>query len=285
MRNLTMQLLNGLTFAGLLFMVASGFTLVFGLMRIVNLAHGTFFLLGAYVGLTVQRATGNWYLAILAGAVVVGVLSLVIQLGLLRRVQGDDNLETLLTLGIGFIIADAVLAIWGGMPQLLRAAPEIARPIVLGNIVYPGTRLFVLAVAVTQGVLLYLLLARTQLGRTIRAGVDNRLMVSALGININFVFSSVFLLAGVLVGLSGVIGGSYIAFQSGTDMFILTYAIVVVIMGGMGSLGGAALGALAVGLTDSFSKAYAPQFSMLLVFFLLGLVLTFRPQGFFGRER
>lgn len=285
MQNLTMQLLNGLTLAGLLFMVASGFTLVFGLMRIVNLAHGTFYLLGAYVGLSVQRATGSWYVAIVAGALVVGAISLVVQFGLLRRVQGDDNLEALLTLGIGFIVADAVLAVWGGMPQLVRAAPEIARPVAIGNIIYPGTRLFVLGVALTQGLLLYLLLARTQLGRMIRAGVDNRMMVSALGININFVFSSVFLLAGLLVGMSGVIGGSYLAFQSGTDMWILTYAIVVVIMGGMGSLGGAALGAVAVGLTDSFSKAYAPQFSVMLVFLLLGLVLAFRPQGFFGRER
>jgi branched-chain amino acid transport system permease protein len=285
MRNLTLQLLNGMTFAGLLFMVASGFTLVFGLMRIVNLAHGAFFLLGAYVGISVQRQTGSWYLAILAGAVVVGVLSLIVQLGLMRRVQGDDKLETLLTLGIGFIIADAILALWGGMPQSIRAAPEIARPIDLGSVVYPGTRLFVLGVAVTQGVVLWLLLARTQLGRMIRAGVDNRVMVSALGININLVFTSVFLLAGLLVGLSGVIGGSVLAFQPGTDMFILTYAIVVVIMGGMGSLGGAALGAVAVGLTDSFTKAYVPQLSMLVIFVLLSVVLAFRPQGFFGRER
>jgi branched-chain amino acid transport system permease protein len=285
MRNLTLQLLNGLTFGGLLFMVASGFTLVFGLMRIVNLAHGAFFLLGAYVGISVQRMTGNWYLAIVAGAVLVGVLSLIVQLGLMRRVQGDDKLETLLTLGIGFIIADAILAIWGGMPQSIRAVPEIARPVALGNIVYPGTRLFVLGVAVTQGVVLWLLLARTQLGRMIRAGVDHRVMVSALGININLVFTSVFLLAGVLVGLSGVIGGSVLAFQPGTDMFILTYAIVVVIMGGMGSLGGAALGAVAVGLTDSFTKAYFPQLSMLVIFVLLSVVLAFRPQGFFGRER
>lgn len=285
MPNLTMQLLNGLTFAGLLFMVASGFTLVFGLMRIVNLAHGAFFLLAAYVGLSVQRYTGSWYLGIVGGALLVGVLALVIQLGLLRRVQGDDNLEALLTLGIGFIVADAVLALWGGMPQSIRAAPEISRPIALGNIVYPGTRLFVLSIAVMQGVLLWLLLTRTQLGRMIRAGVDNRVMVSSLGININLVFSSVFFLAGLLVGMSGVIGGSYLAFQPGTDMFILTYAIVVVIMGGMGSLGGAALGALVVGLADSFSKAYVPQMSMLIIFVLLGAVLAFRPQGFFGRER
>jgi branched-chain amino acid transport system permease protein len=199
-------------------------------------------------------------------------------------VQGDDLRETLLTLGLSFVIGDLLLACYGGLPQTLSAPPSIAKPVDIGFMLYPGIRLFVFKVAVLQGLFLWALLKFTRFGCIIRAGVDNRRMVSALGVNIDRVFAAVFLLAGFITGISGVIGGSYIVFAPGQDMFVLTYALIVVIIGGLGSLPGTAVGALAVGLIDSFAKVLAPQFTMFVLFGTLMLVLAFRPYGLFGKE-
>jgi branched-chain amino acid transport system permease protein len=282
---LAVQILNGVTYGALLFLFASGFTFIFGLMRVVNMAHGAFYLLGAYVGLTVYGLTKNWILAIAGALVVIGLLAGLIQVTMLRRIQGEDMREALLTLGLGMIITDLVLAIWGGMPQFIPAPSAIAQPLVFGEITYPSFRLFVLGIAIVEGLGFWFLLNKTQIGRIIRAGVDDRNMVSALGININRVFTLVFILGGLLVGFSGAIGGSYFAFSQGTEFTVLTYALVVVIMGGMGSVAGSALGALIVGLLDSFGKTYALPFTMLIIFGSLMLVLAFRPQGLLGRER
>lgn len=278
-----LQLLNGLTYAGLLFVISSGFTLIFGLMRVVNMSHGAFYLLGAYLGYSVQRQTGNWVLAVIGGTVSVGLAALVLQ-QLLRRVEGDLP-QTLLTLGGALTIGDLCLWIWGGLPMTLKAPPQLKTLIDFGIIRYPGFRLFVLFVALVIGAGLWLMLYRTQLGRIIRAGVDNRAMVSAIGINIDRIFVLVFVFGGLLIGFSGTIGGSYLAFGSGTDFDILTYALVVVIMGGMGSLAGSAIGALIVGLVDSFGRTYMAGVSIFLLSGTLLVVLAFRPQGLFGRSQ
>ena len=278
-----LQLLNGLTYAGLLFVIASGFTLIFGLMRVVNMSHGAFYLLGAYIGYSVQRQTGNWVLAVIAGTLSVGIAALVLQ-WLVQRVEGDLP-QTLLTLGGALMIGDLCLWVWGGLPMTLKAPQQLKTLVDFGIIQYPGFRLFVLFVAVVVGAGLWYMLYRTQLGRIIRAGVDNRAMVSALGINIDRLFVLVFVLGGLLIGFSGTIGGSYLAFGSGTDFDILTYALVVVIMGGMGSLGGSAIGALIVGLVDSFGRTYMAGVSIFLLSGTLLVVLAFRPQGLFGRAQ
>jgi branched-chain amino acid transport system permease protein len=252
-------------------------------MRVVNMSHGVFYLLGAYVGYSVQSATGSWFLAILGGTAAVGVGALALQ-WLVRWVEGDLP-QTLLTLGVALIVGDVSLWVWGGLPIVLKAPPALRQPISAGDFTYPGFRLFVLLVAVLVGIGLWLLLYRTQLGRTIRAGVDNRAMVSALGINIDRIFVLVFLLGGLLIGFSGTIGGSYLAFGPGTDFEILTYALVVVIMGGMGSLGGSAIGALIVGLVDSFGRTYLAGAAIFLLSGTLIVVLGFRPQGLFGRPQ
>lgn len=283
--NLAMIAMNGITYAGLLFMSASGFTLVFGLMRIVNMAHGIFYLLSAYLGLMIYRVTGNWWLCLIGSSLLVSCCALIMQITLLRKVQGDDQRETLLTLGISFIVGDLLLAFFGGMPQRLTAPAIFSTPVNLGFLTYPGIRLFVLWVSILIGLFLWSLLKFTQLGRIIRAGVDDRDMVSALGINIDFAFIMVFMLAGFLTGLSGVIGGSYLVFAPGEDIHVLTYSLIVVILGGRGSLGGVALGALVVGLIDSFSKTLSPAFTMFFLFGTLMLVLAFRPYGLLGKER
>jgi len=286
MNNVGIILLNGLTYAGLLFMCASGLTLIFGLMRVVNMSHGIFYLCGAYVGWIVRNATGNWFLAILAGGLCVGLLAAIIKVSLFKKVLGNDLQETLLTLGLTQVIGDALLAFFGGMPQSITASKVVARVIYFGgSFRYPGTRLFILVMAIVQGLLLWLVVQKTRFGQIIRAGVDNRDMVSAMGININRVFTAVFLIGGFFAGISGVMGGSYLAFNTGTDMTILTYSLVVVIVGGMGSLGGAAMGALLVGMIDSITKSLVPNLSMVLIFGVLMMVLAFRPHGIFGKER
>lgn len=286
MRNLLTIFLNGLTYSGLLFMCASGLTLIFGLMRVVNMSHGIFYLTGAYIGLVVQKLTGNWFLAIFAGGMFVALIAVLMKLTLFKKVLGNDLRETLLTLGITFVIGDILLATFGGMPQSINASPAIAKAIFLTkSFSYPGTRLFILLVAILQGICLWLMIEKTRFGQYIRAGVDDKYMVSALGINIDNVFTIVFLIGGFLAGMSGVMGGSYLAFNSGTDMTILTYSLVVVIVGGMGSLEGAALGALLVGMLDSFTKSFIPNLTMVFIFGTLMLILAFKPNGIFGRER
>jgi branched-chain amino acid transport system permease protein len=276
------RLLNGLSFAGLLFIIASGFTLIFGLMRIVNMAHGIFFVLGAYLTWQIQNQGGNWILAVAIATVGVGIVSLLSYI-LIRHVDGDMP-QTLLTLGISTVIGDLILWIWGGLPKTINPLDTIRRPITILGFTYPGFRYFVIIVAIVIGIGLWFLLQKTQLGRIIRAGVDNRPMVSALGINIDRLFRDVFVLGGLITGFAGAIGGSYLSFGPGWDLQILTFALVVVIIGGLGSITGSAVGAIIVGLVDSFGRVYLSELAIFLLSGTLILVLAFRPHGLFGRE-
>lgn len=276
--------MNGVTYAGLLFMCASGLTLVFGLMRVVNMSHGIFYLVGAYGGLVVQQATGSWLLGILGGGVLTALIAGLLKITLFERVLGDSQRETLLTLGVNLIISDVVLAIFGGMPRNVTAPSSIRTSVDLVLFRYPLIRLIILAVAVVEGVLLFVLIRKTRMGQYIRAGVDDKAMTSALGININKVFTIVFIIGGLLAGASGVMGGTYMSFTQGFDATILTYSLVVVIIGGIGSLGGAAVGALLVGLIDSITKATVPNLSMISIFGALMLVLAFKPNGLMGKK-
>jgi branched-chain amino acid transport system permease protein len=304
-KDFVITVLNGLTAAGLYFVVASGFTLIFGLMRVVNMAHGAFFLLGGYVALTIQRhmvgqgggfglQSGqvnltHWIVPALAGTAVVAASGLVMQQLFLRWTQGQDLRQALITIAISIILADQMLAHFGGV------AEDIAWPrnfdtftnIHVAGVVYTTTRLIILGIAVAIGVLLWLWLKRTRTGMVIRAGVDDRAMVSALGINIQLTFAIAFVVGSALAGLGGVIGGSFASLAPGVDANWLLYSLVVVIIGGMGSLGGAAIGALLLGLTTNFSAAYLPSnytyYSIIFTFVLVAVVLAVRPLGLFGR--
>jgi branched-chain amino acid transport system permease protein len=282
-QNFIQQTLNGITYAGLLFLLGSGFTLIFGLMRIVNLAHGGLYLLGGYVGYTTIRVTHNFVLALLAGAISMALLGIVLERGLLRSLRGQPISELLLTMGVAFVMGDMALAIWGGDPLSVRMPGGLDRSTPLGPITYPNGRFFILAIAVAVAVLLYLLLGRTRAGAIIRAGVDNREMVSALGINIKLVFTAVFILGTFLAGLAGVLGASLLTLYPGADSEILAFALVVVIVGGLGSLKGAVVGALVVGLLDNYGKAYFPALAYFSLFAPMVLILLWRPQGLFGR--
>ena len=282
MDKIIIQLLNGFTFGGLLFIISSGFTLLFGVMQVVNMAHGMFYIVGAYIGITVQKQTGNWLLAIVVASIAVGIVAFLVE-KLVRFVKTDLS-QALLTLGIAVAIRDLCLIIWGGLPQILKEPSFTQLPIKIFGFKYPGYRLFVLVLSIFIGIVMWFMLKRTQYGRIIRAGTDNRKMVSALGINIDRTYTTVFITAGLLTGLSGAVGGTYISFGPGTDFTILTYALVVVIMGGLGSIPGAALGAIIVGLVDSFGRTYVPQLTNFLMMGSLVIVLLFRPTGLLGRK-
>jgi len=304
-KDFLITLMNGITAAGLYFIVASGFTLIFGLMRVVNMAHGAFFLFGGYVALRVQRnlvgegsvfgltssqvSLWHWILPALAGTFVVAGMGLIMQQLFLRWNQGQDLRQALITIAISIILADQMLAHFGGV------AEDIAWPrnfdtftnLRVEGIFYTTTRLVILGIAVGIGLGLWLWLKRTRTGMVIRAGVDDRAMVSALGINIQLTFAIAFTVGSGLAGLGGVIGGSFAGLAPGVDANWLLYSLVVVIIGGMGSLGGAAIGALLLGITNNFSAAYLPEaytyYSIIFTFVLVAVVLAVRPLGLFGR--
>ncbi|MGQ9667981.1 MAG: branched-chain amino acid ABC transporter permease [Anaerolineae bacterium] len=275
-------ILNGLTQAALFFLLGSGLTLAFGLMRIINLSHGAFYLLGGYVGYTVMKATGNWGLALLAGALSITFLGLLFERFLLVRARGDLP-QTLLTVALSMVIADFCLAIWGGHSLALNVPKALNPSITLFGIAYPGFRYLLMIASVVVAVGLWLLLYKTKLGAAVRAGVDDRETASALGVNIDLMYTTVFLLSAFLVGIAGVLGGTYLQLNPGSDTTVLTYALVVIILGGQGSLLGAVVGALILGQIASFGSAYAVEYWMFLVFAPLAIVLAIRPQGLFGR--
>ena len=287
--------LNGVTLAGLYFIGASGFTLIFGLMRVVNLAHGSLYLFGAYIALELASGVTNWWLATLVAALCMAVLGLSIQQVLLRWNLGQELRQALITIALSIILADVMLhgvGPWqgfGALAETITPPASLARSVDFGvySLVYPLFRLAVLGAAVVLAFALWLMIQRTRLGMAIRAGVDDRAMASALGLNIQLVFAVVFFLGSALAGLGGALGGTMLPFAPGSDTQFLLSSLIVVVIGGMGSLAGAAVGALALGLVDQLSRVYLPEsytnYSILLTFALLVFTLAVRPYGLFGR--
>ena len=285
MTSTILQAINGVSLAALLFLLASGFTLSFGLMRVVNMAHGAYYLLGGYIGLSVARATGSFALALLAGGLAVVVLGYLVDRFLLRRTGENHLAQVLLTVGVAFVIGDVALRIWGGdylkvpVPVALRGATELP-----GGLVYPTYRLVLIALGAAVGVLLWILYRKTQIGAVVRAGVDDREQVAATGINVDRLFVMVSALASFLAGMAGVAGGAFLTLYPGAEWEILVYALVVVIVGGLGSLGGAMIGALIVGLLDAYGRWLLPEFSYFVLFAPMAVLLLVRPRGIAGKE-
>jgi branched-chain amino acid transport system permease protein len=277
-------ILNGLTQASILFVLGSGLTLAFGLMRVINLSHGAFYLLGGYIGYSVVKATENWPLALIVGGLSIALLGLVFERFMLSRVRGGDLPETLLTVALAMIIADQALVYWAKSPLTLNVPSYLSPPIKLLGVTYPGFRFVMMGVSILIAISLWLILYRTKLGAAVRAGVDDRETVSALGVNISVIYSAIFVLSAFLGGIAGVLGGSYLQLSPGIDTTILTLSLVVIILGGMGSLGGAVISSLILGQIMSFGLAYAPQYSYFLIFIPMAIVLAIRPQGLFGRK-
>lgn len=280
---LAQQVLNGLSFGALLFLLASGLTLVFGLMRIINLAHGAFYMLGGYIGVVVAGLTGNLLVAVIAAVVAVAVTALIVEVGLLRFVRGQELPEVLLTVGVSFVIADLCLAIFGGDPRTLPLSAMITGSLQIGNLTYPLYRIFVMVVAVVIGIALALVQNRTRVGAIVRAGVDDREIISAMGVNIRWVFTGMFIVGAALAAIGGTIGAGMMSIRPGIQDEVLLYALVVVIIGGLGSVPGAAVGSVLIGLIDAFAKAWIPDLAYFTIFAPMALVLVLRPTGLFGK--
>lgn len=280
---IVLQLLNSLSLSMLLFLVASGLSLIFGLMNIVNLAHGSFYLVGTYVALAVIKETGNFGYGLIISCLVVPFIGILIERFFLRRLLQNELAQVLLTFGFIFILQDACLWIWGGLPQSLQTPHLLAFSISLGgDLKFPVYRLFVIAAGFVVGLILFLLIERTRLGMRVRAGVDNSDMARAVGVNVDRLFTIVFALGTLLATVAGVLGGPIIGVYPGADMEILLLGLVVIIIGGQRSLRGAFLGSLVIGVLDNFGKALVPELSLFLIFAPMAFVLAVRPQGLFG---
>jgi len=278
------QAFNGISYGALLFLVGSGLSLIFGVMRIVNLAHGSYFLLGGYVALSVIWTTGSWLLAIPVAAVTVALIGLVMERAFLRPLGFDPLRQVLLTVGFAFLFQQAALDIWTGNPFDINPPAVLTRTIVVGGLHLPLYRVFMIAVALFIGLTLWLVMEKTRLGATVRATVDDAEMARGVGIDTSYISMLIFALGAFLAALGGVIGGAFLGVYPGLDFEMLPIAFAVVIIGGMGSLGGAAIGALIVGLADNFGKALFPEISYFTLYAPMALILAVKPTGLFGRE-
>jgi branched-chain amino acid transport system permease protein len=337
------QTFNGISYGALLFLVGSGLSLIFGVMRIVNLAHGSYFLLGGYVALSVIWATGSWVLSIPVAAITVAAVGLVMERLFLRSaefelvrnavlglgigvlvaltagrfvpsvggnkilfvvvialaavasffvlsrittqpIDNDVLRQVLLTVGFAFLFQQAALDIWGGNNMDITPPAVLSKSIVIGGIYFPAYRMFMIALALTIGILLWLAMEKTRMGAAVRATVDDAQMARGVGIDTNRISMFVFALGAFLAAVGGVSGGAFLGVYPGLDFEMLPIAFAVVIIGGMGSLGGAAIGALAVGLADNFGKALFPEVSYFTLYAPMVLILAVRPTGLFGRD-
>ena len=278
------QAFNGISYGALLFLVGSGLSLIFGVMRIVNLAHGAYFLLGGYVALSVIWTSGSWALAIPVAALAVAVVGLVMERVFLRPLGFDPLRQVLLTVGFAFLFQQAALDIWGGDNMDIIPPANLTRSLVVGGMYLPGYRIFMISVAAAIGVILWLVMEKTRMGAAVRATVDDAQMARGVGIDTSRISMFIFALGAFLAALGGVIGGAFLGVYPGLDFQILPIAFAVVIIGGMGSLGGAAIGALVVGLADNFGKALFPEISYFTLYAPMALILAVKPTGLFGRE-
>jgi len=277
------QSFNGISYGALLFLLASGLSLIFGVMRIVNLAHGSYFLLGGYVGLTTVWQTKSFTLAVFSGALAVALIGLGMERFFLRRLQKQELAQVLMTMGFALIFQDLALLIWGGDPYSIPVPPVLGGSLRSGVLVFPVYRIFLIGVAAVVAVALWLFLETTRAGATIRATVDDWEMAQGIGINVPMVSMGVFGLGAFLAALGGVVGGGFIGVYPGVDFEILPYAFVVVIVGGLGSLQGVIVGSLLVGLLENFGKALFPELSYFTLFAPMAAILALRPTGLFGK--
>jgi branched-chain amino acid transport system permease protein len=279
----TIQTLNGVSFGMLLFLLAAGLSLIYGLMRILNLAHGSYYILGAYVGLSTARATGSLLAATATAVAVVTLFGIVTERVVLRRLPpGEELPQALLTFGLLLIVGDAALWIWGGTPQTLPKPAALEGSIRAGGMVFPAYRLFVIAVGAVVGLALWALQERTTLGAAIRAAMDDPEIARTTGVNVSRLSTLVFGLGAALAALGGIVGGPFVGVYPGADFEILLLAFVVVIVGGLGSLKGALFGGLLVGLLDTFGKTLFPGLAMFTIFAPMAVILAIRPTGLFG---
>ncbi|MEM7118645.1 MAG: branched-chain amino acid ABC transporter permease [Chloroflexota bacterium] len=286
MDNILLQFLNGLVSSMLLFIMAAGLSLIFGQMNVINLSHGAYYLLGGYIAYSMVTQFNSFWLALLVAPIIVGLLGLVVERLLLRRFYGGENhlKQVLLTFGIAVAAVDIIEWGWGPTPLPVPVPELLGGQVPLFGIQFPIYRLAIIVFGLVLAIGLWLFLERTRLGAIVRAGVADAKMVSGLGIDIERVFTAVFVFGTNLAVISGIIGAPIFSLYLGLDFEILILAIVVVVIGGLGSLKGAFWGAIIIGLADTFGKAIIPQFTLFIIFLLMAIILLVRPSGLFGLE-
>lgn len=279
-------ILNGLSYAAILFIACSGFSLIFGLMNVVSFCHGTFYLLACFISYYSFKATGSWLVAILVGAAGIGLFAGIFKFTLFDRVMGDGDRESLMTLGMNFVVVDVITILYPTDAKIIPPPRALSGVFQLPlGIKYPIMRFVYIGIAILIGLIIYLLLQRTKLGQIIRAGVDDKSMTSALGINISVIFTIVYVIGMALVGVSGALGATYMSFRVDlTENQMLLYSMIIVAIGSMESIVGAAIGAIIVGLLDSFAKYYAQSLSTTLLFIVVVIILIIAPNGIMGRR-
>jgi len=284
-QTLATHMLNGLAYGLLLFILAAGLSLIFGMMDVINLSHGSFYLVGGFLGVGLVDDLGSWWLALAVTVGIVAVLGLIAEISLLRPMYNRDHLDQiLLTFGLALIIEDASEWIFGTTIQSMSYPSAFSQSVEFLGVVIPSYRLLVIFVGLVLAVALYLLLERTRIGSIIRAGVSDREMVSALGFNITAIFGAVFVGGLALAGLAGFIGTPILGVYSGLDFEILILTLIIVVVGGLGSLTGAFWASLLIGITQILGQAYFPSIAALIIYIVMAIVLLIRPQGLFQRR-
>lgn len=278
------HVLNGLSFGALLFLLGSGLTLTFGLMRTINLAHGAFYALGGYIALEVGRRIGGYWLGLVVAVVVVALLGVVVEKYVLHRLLHRELPQIMATVGIAFVIGDLILWTWGGRPQSLPRPPGLEGILRIGDLVFPWYRLALIGLAVAVWFALQRTLGTTLTGARIRAAVDDEAIARSVGINVPVVFATTFAAGSGLAAFAGVWGGAFTGLSPGSEWDILLLALVVVVVGGLGSISGALVAALLVGLLDEFGKWLFPSFALFTLYAPVAVLLALRPQGLFGRS-
>ena len=278
------QIFNGVSYGALLFLLASGLTLIFGVMRIVNLAHGSYFLLGGYVALTVIWTTGSWLLALPVAALAIALIGLAMERVFLRPLGFEPLRQVLLTVGFAFLFQQAALDLWGGDNLIIGPPAVLQASWVVGGLYLPVYRIFMIALAAAIGLGLWLAMEKTRIGAVVRAAVDDAQMARGVGIDTSRVSMFIFALGAFLAALGGVVGGAFLGIYPGLDFEVLPVAFAVVIIGGMGSLAGAAVGSMLVGLADNFGKALFPELAYFSLYAPMVLILALKPTGLLGRE-
>jgi branched-chain amino acid transport system permease protein len=278
------QTFNGISYGALLFLLGSGLSLIFGVMRIVNLSHGSYFLWGGYIALSVIWTTGSWGLSLPLAALAVALIGLVMERVFLRPLGFDPLRQVLLTVGFAYLFQQGALDIWGGNNMEINPPSALTHSVVLGGMYFPLYRLFMITTALAIGLTIWLGMEKTRVGAMVRATVDDAQMARGVGIDTNRVSMLIFALGALLAALGGVIGGAFLGVYPGLDFEVLPLAFAVVIIGGMGSLGGAAIGAMLVGLADNFGKALFPELAYFTLYAPMVLILAIKPTGLFGRE-
>lgn len=277
------QFFNGISYGALLFLLAGGLSLIFGMMRIVNMTHGSYFLLGGYVALTVMWRGAPFVVGILAAMIAIALIGIAEWNAFLKRLSGQELGQVLTTMGFALIFQDLALVLWGGDPYTIQTPAFLSGTLQIGRMYFPYYRMFIVVVAATIAMILWLVLERTRLGAMMRATVDDPEMARGVGINVFRISMGVFALGAMLASVAGVVAGGFVGVYPGADFEILPYAFVVVIVGGMGSLKGALIGSIMVGLLDNFGKVFLPELSYFTLFAPMAAILAVRPTGLFGR--